>query len=311
MQRLIIDTDPGVDDAHAIMMALRYPDAVVEAILTVAGNVGIERTTTNVLTILDVMKADVPVYRGCSSPLIRRMTSDASSIHGSDGLGDAGFPPSIKKVEPEPASQALVRLVSENPGNLSLVTLGPLTNIAVALKLDPDLPKKVGKLVVMGGAVHAHGNTPNLAAEYNIYADPEAAHIVLGAFPYYTLVSWEAALAHGFSTEVLDVWRKIDSEEARFLFQISGKVLAYLEEKFGKREMLAADVLAMAVAMEPSIIEDSERHALFVELSGEHSRGQTVVDWKDTSGEDASAQIVNKVNLNRFLELAALPLKQE
>ncbi|MBN1267460.1 MAG: nucleoside hydrolase [Anaerolineales bacterium] len=311
MQRLIIDTDPGVDDAHAIMLALRYPDVQVEAILTVSGNVGIDYTTANAQIVLDLMKADVPVYRGCAGPLMHRPGSDASSIHGSDGLGDMWFPPSSRKAEPEPASQALVRLANAEPGEFTLVTLGPLTNIAVALKLDPSLPRKIKELVIMGGAIHADGNTPNLSAEYNIYADPEAAFIVFNAFPAYTLVSWETTVANGISPETMEKWRAFDTPESRFLFQITRKVLKFLEEKLSTMVLYAADVLAMAVALEPTIVEQAEDHALFVELSGEHTRGQTVVDWKNRSGKPASARIVMGVNQNRFQELAGLPLHNQ
>ena len=158
MERIIIDTDPGVDDAHAIMMALAHPNVKVEALTVVGGNVGLHHTVANACKILDVMGADVPVFAGCERPLIYE-TKDAAQVHGSDGLGDAGLPTSSRKVEAEHAAVALVRMVNENPGELTLVAIGPLTNVAVALKLDPELPQKFKHFVVMGGTIVAKGNT--------------------------------------------------------------------------------------------------------------------------------------------------------
>src|SRR5919108_5713991 len=130
MERLIIDTDPGVDDAHALLMALAHPRARVEAITTVSGNVGVDRTTANACIILDVAEAELPVYRGCAGPLVMA-SGDAAHVHGSDGLGDAGFEPSYRQPQPEHAASALVRMARAEPGALSLVAIGPLTNLAV------------------------------------------------------------------------------------------------------------------------------------------------------------------------------------
>src|SRR5258706_6444648 len=194
MQRFIIDTDPGVDDAHAILMALAHPDTKVEALTTVNGNVGVDKTTANALKILDVAEADVPVYPGCAAPLVVE-SRDASYVHGTDGLGDAGFPESKRKPESEHASNALVRMANESPGEITLVAIGPLTNLAVALRLDPDLPSKFKKLLIMGGAIHSRGNVENVTAEFNIWADPEAAHVVLTSWPVLSILSWETTMA--------------------------------------------------------------------------------------------------------------------
>jgi purine nucleosidase len=135
MNRLVIDTDPGVDDAHAIMMALAHPEAQIEALTTVAGNVSLEQTTANACIILDVLERDVPIYAGCDRALVAN-TPDASHFHGQDGLGDSGYPPSTRQVEDEHAVHALIRLANELPGKLTLVALGPLTNLV--LELDKE-----------------------------------------------------------------------------------------------------------------------------------------------------------------------------
>ena len=181
MERLIIDTDPGVDDAQAILLAAAHPNAKIEALMTVGGNVGLEHTTRNALAIVEQIQQDIPVYEGCDGPLVM-FSEDAADVHGDDGLGDCGIRPQERTKMGEHAALAHVRLINESPGEYTLVAIGPLTNIAVALKLDPTLPEKVKRFVVMGGAVTAHGNTSNITAEFNIFADPEAAHVVFEAW---------------------------------------------------------------------------------------------------------------------------------
>jgi purine nucleosidase len=309
MKRFIIDTDPGVDDAHAIMMALAHPEARVEAITTVAGNVDLERTTANACKILDVFEANIPIYPGCSSALIGIGNKDAAEFHGEDGLGDCGYPASERRVEVEHASAALVRLANDSPGELSLIAIGPLTNLAVALKLDPNLPGKFKELFIMGGAIYARGNTPNMSAEFNIFADPEAAHIVFGAWPQFTLVSWETTMAHSFSPETVQRWLAMETARGQFFQRITKNVIGILEGIFGQPVLLGADALAMAVLLEPDIVQKADQHYLTVELNGRTTRGQTVVDWMDRGGQPANANIVLEVDQARFEELLEMGLK--
>ncbi|MGB0387989.1 MAG: nucleoside hydrolase [Ardenticatenaceae bacterium] len=302
MERMIIDTDPGVDDAQAIMMAFAYPGVKVEAIMTVGGNVGLDRTTANACTILDLLGEDVPIYAGCDSPLVL-FSEDAAFVHGDDGLGDVGFGVSERQIEPEHAAVALVRLANESPGEITLVTIGPLTNVAVALKLDPHLPQKFKRLLVMGGAIRSRGNTSNLSAEFNVFADPEAAHVVFEAWPEFDLVDWETTMAHGFPPDLLQKWSNINTTNAKFFTAITAKVRKYLKNVLGRTTLYSADPLAMAVALEPSIVQKAEKHHITVELTGRHTRGQTTVDWGDRSGRKANANIVLQVDIQRYFEL--------
>jgi purine nucleosidase len=308
MKRMIIDTDPGVDDAQAIMMALAHPEVQVEALTVVAGNVGLAHTVANAKKILDVFDAQVPVYAGSAHPLVLEAET-AAYVHGEDGLGDAGIPASSRETEGEPAAVALVRMANEAPGEISLVAIGPLTNLAVALHLDPQLPEKFKELIIMGGAVDARGNTDNLSAEFNIFTDPEAAHLVFEAWPQLTLVSWEATMAHGIPEHVWGPWRDLPTPRAEFFFRVSDKVINFLAEILGRATMFGADGLAMAVALEPDIVVEAETHYVSVELSGRHTRGQTTVDWMDRSGREPNARIIRQVNHQRFYELMELPLR--
>jgi purine nucleosidase len=301
MDRFVIDTDPGVDDAQAIMMAFAHPEAHIEAITTVAGNGSLERTTGNACTILDVLERDVPVYAGCSRALVARPT-DASHVHGQDGLGDSGYPRSKRKVADEHAVHALVRLANASPGELTLVAIGPLTNLALATRLDPTLPDKYERLIVMGGAIRGMGNiTP--AAEFNVYADPEAAAIVFDAWPGLTLISWETTMAHPFAAEQVETLMAMDSPRAEFFRRITRRPLEVVQQLLGFRAWFSADGLAVAVALEPDIVRKAEAHYVQVELAGQHTRGQTTVDWYDLTGHEPNVNLVLEMDTERLWEL--------
>lgn len=308
MQRLIIDTDPGVDDAQAIMMAHAHPDAVIEALTVVAGNVGLSRTVANACTILDKLACDVPVYVGCDRALVQA-SRHATNIHGEDGLGDANFPPSPRTVETEHAAAALVRMAHEQPGVYTLVALGPLTNIALALRLDPQLPAKFNRLVIMGGAVRSMGNATNLSAEFNIFSDPEAAHIVFAEWPHFELVDWEVTMAHAIPHARLQRWLEMTTPRAHFFRTITRNLLHHVKATSGAAHLYAADPLAMAVVLEPDIVRHAAEHYAAVELMGHHTRGQTLVDWRNRSGGRKNARIVLKVDEERFYDLLEAALR--
>ena len=306
MERLIIDTDPGVDDAQAILLATAHPNAKVEALLAVGGNVGLDHTVRNALTIVEVTGQDIPVYAGCAYPLVM-FGEDASHFHGHDGLGDIGLVPKVRQAESEHASLALLRMANDAPGEYTLVAIGPLTNIAVALKLDPELPNKLKRLVVMGGAVTARGNTRNVSAEFNIYHDPEAAHVVFAGWEQQgkmiELVDWEATVRHAIPKGVLQQWMALNTPKSRFYQAISAKTLQFTAQLAGQRVMFAADPLAMAVALEPDIVTKAESRHVAVELTGMYTRGQTTVDWRGRNGRTPNTNIILEVDTDRFFAL--------
>ncbi|MEM7531020.1 MAG: nucleoside hydrolase [Chloroflexota bacterium] len=303
MEKFIIDTDPGIDDAQAILMASAHPNAEIAALTVVGGNVGLEHTLRNTLTLVEVIEQDIPVYAGCGHPLVWP-GEDAAFVHGADGLGDAGLRPQRRQAEAEHAALAIVRMVNENPGECTLVALGPLTNIAVALHLDPDLPHKIKRFVDMGGAVTGRGNTPNFAAEFNIYVDPEAAMIVFRGWAeagkVIEVVDWEATIRHGVEASVVEQWLNLNTPRARFFDQITAKSRASSRQRYGHDTFYSADALAMAVALEPDCVLRAESHHLSIEVAGKYGRGQTVVDWGDRSGKPVNASIVLDVDPGRF-----------
>lgn len=302
--KLLIDTDPGVDDALAIILAHERADVV--ALTIAAGNVGLAHTVANALKLIEVLGADTPVFAGCANPLVLP-AADAAFVHGNDGFGDTGFTPSARKAEREQAAQAIVRLSHEYAGELVVACIAPLTNLALALKLDPTLPQRVAKLVIMGGAVTGRGNTHRVPAEFNIGFDPEAAQVVFSTWPQFTLVDWELTMRHGIEFSMLDKWLPGASARSRFYDSISKKTREWTVAR-GRPRLMVADALALAVALEPGIVRQIEERHAAVEMSGALTRGATVVDWDNRLRHPANARIVMDVDQSRFESLVAVAL---
>lgn len=303
--RLIIDTDAGVDDSQAIMMALMHPDASVEAITTVTGNIHVDKVVPNIFTILEVMQAgDIPVFRGAETPLVPGNWHPETAVHGEDGLGNyRKRPPTKRQLEAAPAAIALVDMVNAAPGEYTLIALGPLTNIALACRLDPDFPQKVAKFVFMGGTISAIGNTPNLSAEYNIYCDPESAAVTLDAFSEAMMVSWETTLQHPFLWDQYDALVYRNTPRAEFFRATTLSTIEYLRGIGKVPGYLLPDPLAMAVTLEPDIVQDSSLQYVTVELAGAKTRGQTVIDHFGMTGQAPNVHIVRALDTARVFAL--------
>ncbi|MDZ4771036.1 MAG: nucleoside hydrolase [Chloroflexota bacterium] len=283
MRTLIIDTDTASDDAVALIMALRAPDVRVAAITVVSGNVGLDQATRNALYVTDLCGQSIPVYAGAAHPLNRVMES-AQWFHGQDGLGDVGYPAPTRAPEPIHAVEALIAHIRANPGCL-LVTLGPLTNVALALAQAPEIARLVDRCVVMGGAAATTGNvTP--AAEYNIWVDPEAADIVLRSGLPVELVGWELCRdsANILEDEMAAI-RAFDTELGHFALDCNRRAIQANFEQSGDIGLALPDPVAMAIALDPTICVQMSRHAVAVELAGTYTRGMTVVDRLGVGGD--------------------------
>lgn len=301
-QDFIVDTDAGVDDALALMLALAHPGVRVAAVTAVGGNVPLERVLANVFEVLQVMgSGGLPVFPGARSPLLPGERERATGFHGADGLGD--YPDRKAAVRPreEAAAVALARLARERPGELTLVALGPLTNLALAVRLEPDLPRLLRRLVVMGGAHRARGNTAHWAAEFNFYYDPEAAQIVVQAFPELTLLTWETTLAHPLNWAEHEALAALGTPRAHFYEAITRRTRAFLESHRAPG-MLIPDPLAMALALEPGLALADERHRGWVETCGTHARGQLILDHGG-SGEPPNVRVVTELDRAGVLSL--------
>ena len=297
---LLIDTDPGVDDALALLMAFADARHDVVGLTIAAGNVGLSHTVGNALKLCEVADVDVPVFAGCDAPLLHP-ARDAAYVHGQDGFGDTAYTPATRRAEDEHAALAILRLSHAHAGRLLLVALGPLTNVALALKLDPSLPQRVDRLVVMGGALTAHGNI-TAAAEFNIAFDPEAAHLVFEAFGAaggFDLVDWEATLAHGLPHDQVVHWLQAGTARATFYEAISRQTREWSADRRGDR-WHSADALAMACALAPEGVVEHETRPVAVELEGRHTRGATVVDWLRQGGQADTARLVLRYDQAAF-----------
>jgi purine nucleosidase len=276
--RIILDTDPGVDDALAIMYLAAQEDAEIVAVGSVHGNVPASVGALNALRVLELVGLDVPVAVGAAKPLAQPLQT-AEFVHGDDGLGGhAGPAPRGRPIDISAAEQ-LVRLARENPGELTLLAIGPMTNIALAVLLEPDLPSLLRSVVVMGGAVTVPGNiTPY--ADANFYHDPEAADLVLGAgFPDLVLVALDATEQSRAGAEWLAAVASLETPRARFAAQLLDHYGRFYSNMFGDNGCTLHDPLAAAIMLDLKLASYREM-PLGVELTGTHTRGQVVSDQR-------------------------------
>jgi purine nucleosidase len=288
MRDFLIDTDTASDDAVAILMALSAPEVRVLGLTIVAGNVGVEQATRNALLTAEVAEVEVPVFVGAAAPLMR-LHEHAHWFHGRDGLGDRGYPPPRRAPEREHAVDAILRLADASPG-LTLVTLGPLTNVALALARDPGIASKIGRCVVMGGAPCCEGNvTP--AAEYNIWVDPEAARMVFRSGLAIEMVGWHVSRGASVlsEAEIADILA-LDTAKARFAIACNARAKEAYHVQTGESGLSLADPTAMAVALDRTIGLSWSRCAVEIECASDLTRGMTVVDRLHVAADDNNRQ---------------------
>jgi purine nucleosidase len=289
LRPFLIDTDTASDDAVALIMALRNPLIEVLAITTVAGNVDVQQATRNAIYTAELCDSTVPVFAGAEQPLKRAHVS-ADWFHGRDGLGDHGYPPPRRAPERHSAVDAIIDAIESRPG-LVMVTLGPLTNIALALQKKPGIASKVSRCVVMGGAPCCEGNvTP--AAEYNIWCDPEAARLVLRSGLPIELVGWhlcrrEAVLNPSDIQQVLSFATPV----AKFAIECNSRGQQAFLEQSGEHGISLPDPVAMAIALDPSIVTSQSEHFVDVETESELTRGMTVVDRLNVARDERNRHI--------------------
>ena len=299
---LVIDTDTAQDDCVALLVGLLDPRADLRAITMVAGNVGFDRQVQNAWITLSAARrlGEVPVHLGCRRPLMREWVS-AENVHG-DGAGGLEIDATDLEPEAEHGVDALIRLAAEHPGELAIVAIGPLTNIATALVKDPDFVGNVGSLHIMGGSNNGRGNI-TAAAEYNFYVDPEAAKAVFAAgFREITVVPWHPLTLRDavFSREQLAGIEAIGTPLARFFTTVVGSTLAF-DESVGIPGSTHPDSLTAAVLLHPELVTASARYAVDVETASELTRGYSAMSW-GVHGLEANATVVDDVDADGFLD---------
>jgi len=301
MQKVILDMDPGIDDALALILALKSPEIQVLGIGTVAGNAPVEMTSANARRVLECLSADnIPVAMGAAKPLNHPLV-DALNYHGPDGLAQCSLPSPQLPLHPVKAWDFLAQLVSDNPGEVTLVATAPLTNVALAFKHYPQLPSYLARLVLMGGAYgltpHSQGNqTP--FAEFNIWQDPEAAHIVLnsGADIYAVGLDISMDPSTWLDSQHLEQLKAGHTPAARLAAQLA----EYSIKRRGRREL--HDPLALAVLLDASLFDFTSVKVEVIAGNG-WDRGITRIAWLEQEGGLPLIHIATAVDGPRFLRL--------
>jgi inosine-uridine nucleoside N-ribohydrolase len=318
-RRIIIDTDPGVDDALAIFLALKSPEVKVEAITPVAGNVPLELTLPNALRLLEIAgRTDISVAAGASSPLKRRLVT-AAYVHGNNGLAGVDFPEPKTKPVAESAQQLIRRIVRQSPGEVSIIAIGPLTNLALAFRDDPQLPSQIRSITIMGGSLSGGNITP--AAEFNSYVDPEAAQAVYRSGARITMIGLDVTRKAALSEEQIRLLESAGNAAGRAAGRIMRAELEQVRRTGGNGgRLLAHDSMAVASFIDPSLVTTQDVH-IKVETEGELTAGETVgyrktpmrrsaplLDASDAGAADdapfqPNAQAAVDVDGDRFLSL--------
>ncbi|CAL9512488.1 Pyrimidine-specific ribonucleoside hydrolase RihA [Nocardiopsis dassonvillei] len=307
---LVIDTDTAQDDCVALLVGLLDPAADLRAITMVAGNVGFEQQVRNAFMTLNVAAVDtpVPVYLGCRGPLVRPWVS-AEDVHG-DGSGGLAMDHAGLEPEAEHAVDALVRMAAENPGELSIVAIGPLTNIAAAVVKDPAFARNVKSLFVMGGSNNGRGNI-TAAAEFNFYVDPEAAKAVFAAGFDITVVPWDPLTLRQavFGQERLDEIAALGTPLSRFFTRICAATLEF-DRRVGIDGTTHPDSLTAAVLLHPELVLRASPYHVDVETAGELTRGYSAMSW-GVHGLEPNARVVEEVDAEAFYTLVRGLLARE
>lgn len=302
MQKIIIDTDPGIDDALAILLALSAKDELeVLGLTTVNGNVGVEQVTKNAFKILKIAgREDVPVYQGNGKPLMRE-NDHCEVFHGDDGLGNLDMEESERIPEKESAVDFLVRKVREEKGEITLVPIGPLTNIADAVQRDPEFVKNVKEVVIMGGAEQGGNMSPH--AEFNFWTDPEAASIVFRAgFKKITMIGLDATSYVFLSPTLRELLYQINTPASRFIHKITRLYVDghwQVEKKLGCE---LCDVLTIAYLLDPNVVEKVEAF-VEIETKGLCDGASVVYRTKFYPEKGKNCEVAVKADTKRFFEL--------
>jgi len=301
-KRIIIDTDPGVDDALTFLLALASPEIKLEALTTVQGNVTIKKATRNALSVLELANAShIPVVQGCSHPLIKMPHNSGEAVHGSSGIGEAVLPePKSKAIEGHAVDYLVERVLAE-PDELSIFPIGPLTNIALAIRKEPRFAKAVKELVIMGGAIRSGGNITPLA-EFNINEDPHAAHVVFNSGIPITLIPLDATYKCLLTADDVERLNKIDSPIAKFVRDATATYMDFYLKYEGFKGCALHDPLTLAVILAPEIFS-FEYHYVDVDISGGVSTGKTFADFMKVAKRPANIKVALDVRGRDFVEL--------
>lgn len=300
-EKIIYDTDPGIDDALGLLLLAASPEIDLLAITVTHGNTSQEKCLNNALKLVELTGiTKVPVARGAEEPLVKEL-SVAEETHGEGGLGYAILPKSAISPCPELAHDLIIRLVRENPGEVTLLCVGPMTNIALAFLKAPEIVSKVRRIVSMGGAIHYPGNvTPQ--AEYNVFCDPEAFEIVLKSGIDFTLVPLDVTYQCILTTDHLEKITEARSEIRSFIFDSTRFYMEFHEDYQGIKGCAINDPLAAAILLDPTLVKNRDYY-LTIELTSPTSKAKTIADHYGLLKSAPNAKVSMEVDVERFMEL--------
>jgi len=300
-KRIIIDTDPGVDDALTFLLALASPEIQLEALTTTQGNVTVEKATQNALSVLELLGAShIPVAKGCVLPMVGPLLA-SDHVHGKSGIGNAQLPePKAQPVSQHAIDYLIERFLAE-PGELSLFTIGPLSNVAFAIRKEPRFASAVKELVIMGGAIREGGNI-TAQAEFNIYADPYAAHVVFHSGIPITLIPLDVTHKCILYANQIKRLSQQESSISRFVTDSTAVYVNFTENKTGTQGCALHDPLTLATVIAPELLT-LEEHYVDVDISGGISMGKTFADFYHTTGKPINMKVALDVRGEVFVGL--------
>lgn len=300
LKRIIIDTDPGVDDALTFLLALASAEIKLEALTTTQGNVTVEKATRNALSVLELANAGhIPVVQGSSLPLVQPLRASAI-VHGESGIGSSKLPEPGNKQLPMHAVDFLIEKTLAEPGEISVFAIGPLTNPALAIRKEPRFVKSVKELVIMGGAIKEGGNVTPLA-EFNIFVDPHAAHVVFHSGIPITLIPLDVTHQCILKQSHIERLNKIKSPVSRFISEAVEDYMKFSLDR-GHAGCALHDPLTLATAIAPQLLALKE-YFVDVDMAGGVSMGNTFADFSNVSGKPANMKVALDVRGDEFIEL--------
>lgn len=300
-KRILIDADPGIDDACAILLALASPELLLEGVSIVHGNCSLEQGTINGLSVLELANAShIPLAKGCENPLVQPSLL-APETHGNTGLGYAKLPGPRSRPIIQHGCDFLINRILSSPGEITLVAIGPLTNIALAVRQEPRLVHSVKELIIMGGAIRHEGNTTALA-EFNTYVDPHAAHIIFHSGMPMTLVPLDVTYQCILTIQDVERLQKIDSPISTFIKDSTRFYMEYHDDYQGIEGCVINDPLALALTFAPELCHYQEL-PVDVDISGGVSMGKTFADFYNYGKKPANMKVALAVRPRDFLEL--------
>lgn len=299
--KMILDCDTGHDDAIALMVAARHPAIELLGVTVVAGNQTLDKTLPNTLKVCQAVGIDCPVYGGMSLPLVRDQIT-AGDVHGESGLDGPVFPPLTRTAEPEHAVQYLIRTLMASDGDITLVPVGPLTNIAAAMRLEPAILPKIRQIVLMGGAYGLGNTTP--AAEFNLYADPEAAHIVFSSGVPLVMMGLDLTNQTVCTMDIIERMEALGNRAGKLFGEIMRFTFKTQQEVNGLAARPVHDVTCVALLAAPELFTLKPAH-VEIDLSHGPCYGRTVCDFVLRHGGKVNCQVGITLDREKFWDLVA------